>query len=218
MLLFVMEALSTETIDAVISIVPSFNEDSELKRSYIGWRLCGFNPAESLLYSGVSASTFRVWSTDPEFVHINSPAVILSLSEKAGEHLINEQMMRNHRLALKTDGDILGKAAILGVSALTDREAKLYERIRPMYSPRVIGVLGLGENEPPPGSWQEALKTIADLGESTNTLAHVVEGVLNASKKEENKQEKEIILEIEYQESSSKSLGSGLQTEQSGEA
>jgi hypothetical protein len=209
----VNQVATTDTVEAVKALVPAFDQDSELKRSFIGWRLCGFNPVESLLYTGIHPTKLREWAQDPEFAALNTPDSILRLGEEAKTHLVNTELHRNHRLVLKVDGDILKKAAINGVGILTDREAKLLEKIRPVYTPKVITALGLGDGEPPVGSWEQALKFMDDAAETARNLSEVVLG--DQKSKSENTESEEIELQPhEYKSGPAKAIGAGVSTEQ----
>jgi hypothetical protein len=212
----VNQVATTETVEAVKALVPAFDQDSELKRSFIGWRLCGFNPTEALLYTGIAPTLLRQWSQDPEFAALNTPQNILQLGDQAKDHLVNTELVRNHRLVLKVDGDILKKAAIAGVNALTDAERKLLEKIRPIYTPKVISALGLGDDEPPPGSWEAALRFMGDVAETSRNMSEVLLGTQqNAGNEDANSLSAEVELgPDEYQSSAEEETGQGIPTEQ----
>lgn len=104
------------------------------KVHYLGWRACGFHVREAAKLSDVTEATVRRWrKEDPDFADWESKK-LRELQNSISQDLLRIDFMRNMKMAMSRDSQVLYKAAI-DLHALTEREYDYLKKIRGYYTP-----------------------------------------------------------------------------------
>jgi len=118
------------------SLLPYLISDSR-KAKYLSLRVCGFAVREACKYAKVSESAVRHWrKTDPTFHRLEVESLPQLRKEFAAEAL-GLYWVRNYRLILEKDGELLAKSLNTDDEAeeLTSQEWMYLRKIRGQYTP-----------------------------------------------------------------------------------
>lgn len=132
--------------EIVQSLVPYA---SDMKKSrYLSFRACGFTVYEAARLSGVKHGTVQQWHTnDQEFKRLDD-AGITELRQNVAARFVTAEFLRNYRLVLQRDFEVLQKAA-LDPDNLTQPDHLYLGKIRPQYSPQQLEIMKrILQNEP----------------------------------------------------------------------
>ncbi len=122
--------------EALLGRIPLLSGSAN-KAQFLGYRSMGFSTRESARLADIRETTIRKWRReDPEFRDFESH-YIPSLQKSIASDLLRMEFMRNFKLALKRDFDVLFKAAC-DLDTLTDREFEYLKKVRALYTPMDI--------------------------------------------------------------------------------
>lgn len=120
------------------SLLPYMLGDGK-KSAYLSYRVCGFAIREAQRLAGVTQRTVLRWrKADPEFKALDThklPAV----RKQLGADFTQMEFLRNFRLLLKKDFDIIWKFAMGKV--LSKAEMAYLKGMRKLYTPQQLEVL-----------------------------------------------------------------------------
>lgn len=121
------------------------------KADYLGYRACGFSVRTACDLVPVAYKTVLGWrKSDPDFAEFESNR-LYELQKNIGPDILRLEFLRNFKLALKGDHEVLRKAALLGLDhgvvtmvdgeevaqlGLTNREFEYLKTIRKHYGPQ----------------------------------------------------------------------------------
>jgi hypothetical protein len=132
----------TDTSAAIArSILPYNREDN--RAVYLSYRACGFKTKEAMNLVGLTLERLYQWRRDPEFKQLedNLPEIRKQLSTE----YINLEFMRNYRLLLKKDCDIITKSMQKDENGdaipLSQQENSYLNKARSHYTPQQLQVL-----------------------------------------------------------------------------
>jgi hypothetical protein len=129
----------TETEKLVISMLPFKTDNS--KARYIGYRASGFTPREARQLVGVSPRSVRRWrQEDPDFVKAENNLV--DLRKSLGVEYAHLEFLRNYRLILQKDFDVITKSLNPGKAGSMSKEDNQYLlKARGHYTPQQLEIL-----------------------------------------------------------------------------
>lgn len=105
------------------------------KANYLAYRSTGFTHRQACELTGISTAIVNGWKhSDPEFEKWESQE-LPRLQREVGNDVIKFDFLRNLRLLLLQDSDIIFKAQTGGVDELSPREFSRYKEIRRFYTP-----------------------------------------------------------------------------------
>ncbi len=123
---------------ALLSRIPHMTggpKTSESKADYLGYRATGFPVRQACYLAGINHSTLTRWRASDEAFADFETNHLADLQASVGGDLVRLEFLRNMRLAMKTDFKVLYKA-VHHLDALTEREFKVLQKIRSLYSPQ----------------------------------------------------------------------------------
>lgn len=150
-----------QTLLSRISHMAGSEKVAEAKADYLGFRACGFPVRQACYLSDNTESTIRRWrKSDPEFARVETEE-LSTLQSSVSRDLIQLDFLRNMRMAMRTDAKILYKA-VQCLDALTNREFKVLQRIRGMYSPSDLMAMtrALNPGGEEPGDFAAAVQAL----------------------------------------------------------
>lgn len=110
-------------------------------RNYLSFRACGFTFREACQLAGVGESTVRRWrELYPDFAELDSAEYLKELVSKYSYRYLELEFLKNYRLALKKDYDILVKSIYMPDS-LSPAENQYLLKMRSHYTPEQLAVL-----------------------------------------------------------------------------
>jgi hypothetical protein len=179
-----------ETTGMVKELIPEFLTDSDNKRTFLSWRLCGFSITESTVFAKIANSEFIRWQRDDELFQLFEVEVP-KLRLQATQEILRQERDKNHRKFLEVESEVLKEAIINGVGKLSDNQMDILKTARSKYTPEPQRILS-GENLP--ADWTELVLRVRR--ESQNGIAD----------EEDPKSINEVpVVEAEYTESADKS-------------
>ena len=185
-----MERQLAEPQRLAMAVLPEFDWDDTKKRTFISYRLTGFNTVESCEYTGIALRTVYRWRKEDALLeHIESN--INELRRQFSKEFVQMETMRNLRLVLAKDYEVLRKAAHPKIDPatnlpeqLTQEEYKYLLRIRQFYSPQNLqDITGLLNSQL--GSYDEV---VLALRRSANDKAQPPYSIPALSQQEEHKE------------------------------
>lgn len=138
------------TTQEVKELIPEFSSDSEDKRTYFAWRLCGFSVTESKVFAQVEDADFKKWIGDE--LYLLFEATVPELRRKAEQEIIRGERVKNHRKFLEVESRVLTTALEHGVGSLSDNQMDILKTARSKYAPESARILG---DEDLPKDWGE---------------------------------------------------------------
>lgn len=139
------EALTTEEGKTLVTL-PNLS-DSPLKQKYLSFRACGFTIRESAQLTGIREKTVRAWRyLDGEFKKLDTTQ-LGELRDTFAEKFIEVEFLRNFRLILKKDYEVIIKS-IVNPDELTQHESAYLKQARAHYTPQQLNIIrsALGGN------------------------------------------------------------------------
>ena len=131
------ETTMTEAATAVVESVTPYWQDSSAKTAYMGYRGSGFTKREALDLVGRSDRTLYSWyADDKEFNELDNEG-LNEFRERVGRDFAYADYMRNWRLTMQYDGDILTKA-VKEPDELTVEDHRYLRAIRAQYTPAAL--------------------------------------------------------------------------------
>lgn len=119
---------------AVMSRIPLLAGDSK-KMTYLGYRSTGFGVNEAVILAGISRSTVQHWRrVDPAFKEIETNRLI-ELQAKIGPEVVRLEFMRNYRMIMQKDYQVIGEVMSMGLDGVSDKVLDYYNNIRKHYTP-----------------------------------------------------------------------------------
>ncbi len=107
------------------------------KVHYLSWRAMGFEVRESCQLSDVTEATVRRWrKEDPDFADWEGTK-LRELQKSISQDILRFDFMRNMRMAMSRDSQVLFKAAC-DLTSLTEREYDYLKKIRGYYTPGAL--------------------------------------------------------------------------------
>lgn len=107
------------------------------KVHYLSWRAMGFGIRESCQLSDITEATVRRWRVEDEDFADWEGKRLRELQKSISQDILRFDFMRNMRLAMSRDSQILFKAAC-SLSDLTEREYDYLKKIRGYYTPGAL--------------------------------------------------------------------------------
>ncbi|KKM78903.1 hypothetical protein LCGC14_1355270, partial [marine sediment metagenome] len=137
----VVDEIEDETgQSSLLSRIPHLSggpRQAALKADYLGYRATGFPIRQACHLTGINHSTLTRWrANDPEFTDLETNH-LQELQKNVGNDLIHLEFMRNMRMAMSRDSQILFKAAC-DLTSLTEREYDYLKKIRGYYTPSAL--------------------------------------------------------------------------------
>jgi hypothetical protein len=133
------DALPSEMVDEAEKpkVVISIREADQRKARYLSYRTTGFSDREAALLSGVDMHTVRRWRReDSELADIEANR-LPDIRRKMGADYTLAEFLRNMRLVLKKDFDVLWRANA-APETLTSWDKQYMMLIRRMYTPESL--------------------------------------------------------------------------------
>ncbi len=123
---------------ALLSRIPHMQggpKTAESKADYLGFRASGFPIRQACYLANINQSTLMRWrNSDPDFADFEKEK-LSELQAGVGGELVRLEFLRNMLLAMRTDFKVLYKA-VHHLDRLTEREFKVLQKIRSLYSPQ----------------------------------------------------------------------------------
>ena len=107
------------------------------KVHYLSWRAMGFSIRESCQLSDVTEATVRRWRKEDEDFADWEGQRLRELQKSISQDILRFDFMRNMRMAMSRDSQILFKAAC-DLTSLTEREYDYLKKIRGYYTPSAL--------------------------------------------------------------------------------
>lgn len=105
------------------------------KASYLGYRSTGFTISQSCELAGVTRPQVTHWrKTDPVFARWENEE-LPRLQKEIGNDIVKFELLRNIRMFLLKDSQLIMKSVKEGIEKLSPREYEYLKAIRPMYKP-----------------------------------------------------------------------------------
>ncbi len=121
---------------ALLSRIPAMDGGPRIaneKADYLGYRATGFPVRQACYLAGITQSTLNRWRrADEAFANVENTQ-LAELQSQVGNEVVHLQFLRNMRLAMRGDFNILYKA-VHHLESLTKREFEYLKRIRGLYS------------------------------------------------------------------------------------
>jgi hypothetical protein len=119
-----------QTLMARIPLMAGSNK----KVAYLAYRSCGFTVGQAAELAGTTHQNVVSWrKTDKTFKKFESEE-LSRLQSTVGIDVIKFEMMRNMRLLLRSDFNIIAKS-INGLEDMSPREYELFKNLRRFYTP-----------------------------------------------------------------------------------
>ena len=175
------------TLDKAKSHIPVFPLDSERKKSYLSWRICGFNQLESITRANIAITELLQWRHyDTVFNQVESN--LDDYRDELLRELITEASLKSARSLMEIDTQVIREALNNGIAGLDKQTYDYLKMIKAqadaVRNPVVRKILGMDKAELP-GSWEEAV--------------HIYR--FRRDKQQEALQDGKTIIEADYQES-----------------
>jgi len=127
------DIIEEDTEETILAMIPLMSGSSR-KARYLSWRATGFSVREAGKLADVPQRTIVHWrANDPEFAKFESTG-LRELQRNLSTEVMRMEFLRNMRLALSRDSQILMKAAT-EFEELSPTEYDYLKRIRPLYNP-----------------------------------------------------------------------------------
>jgi len=132
------EALTTEEGKTLVTL-PNLS-DNPFKHKYLSFRACGFTIREAAQLAGIKEKTVRAWRhLDEEFKELDTTQ-LKELRENFAEKFIEVEFLRNFRLILKKDYEVIIKS-ITNPDNLTQHESAYLKQARAHYTPQQLNII-----------------------------------------------------------------------------
>lgn len=119
------------------ALLPTWDEESQRKRNYLGYRLCGFSREEACRYVGMRVVLVTRWmEKDEAFAELENRAV-RELRTELGHEIMALEFTRNMKLCLEKDRRVLDKA-IDRPDTMSPSDMAYLHRIRPLYTAQTM--------------------------------------------------------------------------------
>lgn len=131
----------TENIQTALSAIADIAAYNPYMRSYLSFRACGFSFRESCQLAGVGESTVRRWKASySDFAELDEKGNIRELVDKFSYRYLEFEFLRNYRLVLKKDYDVILKS-VLTPESMAKGEENYLMRARSHYTPEQLAVI-----------------------------------------------------------------------------
>ena len=150
-----MPELETQVAKSLLPI--EFNSDTELKREYLSWRICGFSEIEAAQYSEVAKAQVLRWLLDDEGFRELDQVKMAKLRIDATEEVMAQEQIKTARRVQAIDSKVTHEALINGIEGLSPNEMDYLKLVRRQHNPKVREVLGLEVGEKMPDDWSEVI-------------------------------------------------------------
>jgi hypothetical protein len=107
------------------------------KVHYLSWRAMGFEVREACQLSDIKEATVRRWRVEDEDFAEWEGTKLRELQKSISQDILRFDFMRNMRMAMSRDSQILFKAAC-DLHELTEREYDYLKKIRGYYTPSAL--------------------------------------------------------------------------------
>jgi hypothetical protein len=171
------EALATintnSPLDIADAVLPHFDGNSEKKRKYLSYRLCGFGRNEACKYTSVHPRTINNWCQEDESFARIEKENLLELRKGFSKHIVLFEFTRNFRLTIDNDFELIEKVKVGGVDSLTKEEREYFIKARTMYTPQQFAVLEdlfTGKGEVKDFDWEMLVRGKGDFPSSTQKI------------------------------------------------
>ena len=130
------EVINPKNIQPVAQSIFHFDRDDR-KSVYLSYRVTGFTVAEALQLTGMVGQTLRNWrKTDPEFCDVEKNR-LKEVRDQLAKDVVRLEYLRNLRLVLKKDFDIL-RVAVKDIEKLAQRDFQYLLKARQHYTPQQL--------------------------------------------------------------------------------
>ena len=123
--------------NAIVESLLQERGDSK-KARYLGYRASGFTIREALAMVGCKQRTVEHWRRE-DSAFAAQEAQLPELRKKLGFEFANMEFLRNYRLILQKDFEVIGKS--MGGELLTKQEAAYLLKARGSYSPQQLEII-----------------------------------------------------------------------------
>src|SRR5690242_16115899 len=108
---------------------------SSKKAAYLAYRSVGFTINKAVELAGTTRTSVHQWrKSDPVFASWESER-LQELQSTIGNDVIKFDFLRNMKLLLHQDMQLISKAMSEGLDELTSREYEVYKNVRKFYTP-----------------------------------------------------------------------------------
>lgn len=126
-------------VQASLPLVADTSTFHPLMHKYLSYRACGFGVREAGKLAGINERTVRRWrEANPEFSRLDTVDV-KELVESFAHKYLSLEFVRNYRLVLKKDFDVIVKS-VKGL-ALSAQENQYLLKLRVHYTPEQLNIL-----------------------------------------------------------------------------
>jgi len=135
-----MESSEIQAQTTLSSIIDIANLNNYM-RAYLSFRACGFPFRDACRLAGVGETTVRRWrDTCPEFAKLDTKDNLKELVDKFSYRYLELEFLKNYRLVLKKDYDILIKSIYFPLD-LDSSEQQYLLKLRSHYTPEQLAVV-----------------------------------------------------------------------------
>lgn len=177
----VLTEVNADTTKLLQSIIPYLAGD-ENKARYLGFRASGFTIREALKLVDVTDRTLRNWrQADPDFRHLEDD-LLPELRTQAKKEIISLEFIRNYRLVLLKDYQVLQKS-VTEPDQLTTSEHQYLLKARQHYTPQQLAILEQlfgGDGVATPGTPQSFSEFVLTLKRTVTEEVIMPVGSINA--------------------------------------
>lgn len=146
---------------------------SPKKAAYLAYRSVGFTITKSCQLAGTTMASVHQWrKSDPVFREWEQER-LQELQSRVGNDIIKFDILRNMKLFLNADFELICKAMVKGVDSLTPREFTLYKEARKFYTPEQLLTI---EKVIAPEKHRDATKLVVNLNWGNMPDSLVVDG------------------------------------------
>lgn len=128
-------------LDIADAVLPHFDGNSEKKRKYLSYRLCGYGRNEACKYASVHPRTINNWCLEDESFARIEKENLLELRKGFSKHIVLFEFTRNFRMTIDNDFEVIEKVHEHGIDALSKDERDYFIKARAMYTPQQFAVL-----------------------------------------------------------------------------
>jgi hypothetical protein len=164
--------------EAIAESIISATHDSRKVR-YLGYRSCGFTQIESLALIGVTKYPYKTlnrWrNSDPIFVQ--HEANLSELKNKLGVEFAHLEFIRNYRLVLAKDYEVITKSLSTQRDDMSNFENQYLLKMRSHYTPQALQtmqeLIGAAEKTEGPFDFQKFVLTMQRKTEKTTDTIQI---------------------------------------------
>jgi len=133
-----LPTIAADDTNAIVESLLQERGDSR-KARYLGYRASGFTIREALAMVGCKQRTAEHWRRE-DSAFAAQEAQLPELRKKLGFEFANMEFLRNYRLILQKDFDIIGKSMEKNYT-MTKHEAAYLLKARGSYSPQQLDII-----------------------------------------------------------------------------